>query len=278
MDQQPRALGGAQELVAEALALGGAGDQAGQIGDDEGPIGVGARDAERWRESRERIVRDLRLCRRQPRDQRGLARIGEPDDADVGEELELQVQPPARPRTAEVGAARRLIGGRGEARVAAPAAGAAHHEHALSRRGEIPQQLAGVAVGDHRADRNAQDEIVAGRAGAVAAFTVQAPLRLVMTLVVVIEERAERGIRLEEHRAAVAPVAPVGTAARHELLTAEGDAAGAPVAAFDEDVDLVDEHLDARVAYRRWAGPEAAERGVKPGWWRCYSRGCGRGC
>src|SRR5262249_3665515 len=171
--------------------------------------------------------------------------------ADVGEELELQVQPPTRPRTAEVRAARRLIGGRGEARVTAPAAGAAHHEHALSGSREISEQLARVAVGDHRAGRNAQDEIVAGCAGAVAALAVQTPLRLVMALVVVIEERAERGIRLEQHRAPVAPVAAVGAAARHELLTAERDAAGAPVAAFDEDVDLVDEHLDARVAYRR---------------------------
>ena len=42
--------------------------------------------------------------------------------------------------------------------------------------------------------------------------------------------------------AAVTAVAAVGTSAGHELLATEADAAGAAVAALDEDVDLVDEH------------------------------------
>ena len=50
------------------------------------------------------------------------------------------------------------------------------------------------------------------------------------------------GIRLEDDAAAVTAVAPVRAAAGHELLTPEADAARAPVAALDEDVDLVDEH------------------------------------
>ena len=56
----------AQELVPQPFALGCAGDQPWEIRDDERAIGVGARDAERRRERRERIIRDLRLRRRQP--------------------------------------------------------------------------------------------------------------------------------------------------------------------------------------------------------------------
>src|SRR5207237_3269241 len=58
---------------------------------------------------------------------------------------------------------------------------------------------------------------------------------------------------LEPDAAAVTPVAAVGTTVRHELFAAEADAAGASVAALDEDIDLVDEHAVHR-------GPGRARR------------------
>src|SRR5207249_5797102 len=133
-----------------------------------------------------------------------------------------------------------------EARIAASAARAADDEQALARPCEVAEELAGLALGHDGADRHAEHEVFARGAGAIVAFAVLTALGLVVTLVVVVEERGERGIGLEEHRAAGAAVAAVGTAARHELFAAEGNAAGAPVAALDEDVDLVDEHLGAR--------------------------------
>ena len=60
--------------MAEALALARALDQARDVGDDE-PVAVAARDAEVRRERGERVVRDLRLRRGQPRQQRGLAGV-----------------------------------------------------------------------------------------------------------------------------------------------------------------------------------------------------------
>src|SRR5207237_4853919 len=64
----------------------------------------------------------------------------------------------------------------------------------------------------------------------------------------------QRRIGLEEDRAALTAVAPVGAAARDELFATEADAAGAAVAALDEDVDLVDEH-------RRTARPPGRRSG-----------------
>src|SRR5262249_1567202 len=82
----------------------------------------------------------------------------------------------------------------------------------------------------------------------IAALAVLPTLSLIVALIVVVEQRGQRGIGLEEHRAAVTTVAAVGPAARDELFSAERDAARAPVAALDEDVDLIDEHLRARVS------------------------------
>src|SRR5881628_2660876 len=124
-------------------------------------------------------------------------------------------------RPAEVGAARRLVGRRGEARVAAPAARAAHREQALACLREVAEQRARLLVGHDGADGHAEHEVVAAGAGAVAALTVLATLGLVVALVVVIEKRGERRIGFEEDRAAGPSVAPIGAATRHELLAAE---------------------------------------------------------
>src|SRR5205085_3186579 len=98
----PRALGVAQELVAEALALRGARDEAGKIRDDEGALDVHAHDAERGGQRRERIVGDLRGGGGESRHQRGLPGVRKADDADIREELQLEVEPPAVAGTPEV--------------------------------------------------------------------------------------------------------------------------------------------------------------------------------
>ena len=122
--QQARALDVREELVPEAGAVAGALDQPRDVGDHELAV-VGLERAEHRLERRERIVGDLRPRARQPREQRGLAGVRQPDEADVGEQLELQLdQPssPGRPRSASRGAWR--VGGR-EALVAAAARAAA---------------------------------------------------------------------------------------------------------------------------------------------------------
>ncbi len=94
VQQEARALQVAQEPVAEARAVGGALDQAGNVGDDEAAVRVGAHDAEVGRERRERIVGDLRPRRRHRADERALAGVGHAEQADVGQHLELELQAP----------------------------------------------------------------------------------------------------------------------------------------------------------------------------------------
>jgi hypothetical protein len=244
VQQQPGALGVAQELVAEAAPLAGAGDEARQVRDDERALAVRRADeAERRLQRGERIVGDLGPGRRHPRHQRRLSRVGEADDADVREQLQLEAKPALGAGPSQVGASRRLVGGGREPGVAATAPGATDAEDTLARRGEIADEQPGVPLGDDGAERHAQDEIVAAGARAVATLAVLAPLGVVVALVVKVEQRGEGGIGLEEHRAAVAAVPAVGTATRDELLAAKADGAGAAVAALDEDVDLVDEHV-----------------------------------
>ncbi len=85
----------------------------------------------------------------------------------------------------------------------------------------------------------------------VGALAVLAALGGVVPLVVEVEQGGDGGIRFEDHAAAVPAVAAVGAAAGDVLLTPEADAARAPVAALDEDVDLVDEHGVAAARRRR---------------------------
>ena len=97
--EHPRALEMREELVAEPDALARALDQPGHVGDDELPPVGGLDRPEHRRERRERILGDLRPRVRDPRQERRLAGVREPDERGVGEELEAKLDLPflARP-------------------------------------------------------------------------------------------------------------------------------------------------------------------------------------
>ena len=71
-------------------------------------------------------------------------------------------------------------------------------------------------------------------------FAVRAVAGSEDLLEAVVEERVEVGVGDEVDRAAVAAVAAVRAAARHELLAAEAHGAAPAVAGRDVDVDFVD--------------------------------------
>ena len=95
-------------------------------------------------ERRERVVGDLRLRAGQPREQRRLAGVGQPDQADVGEQLELQ-----RRATSPRRAAR--------ARRTAASGGSAPAKRLLPRPPEPPRATTARWPGD--------DQVVAGAVG-----------------------------------------------------------------------------------------------------------------
>src|SRR6266511_315638 len=246
MHEQPRSLGVTQESVPQPLALGRARNETRQIGDDERAVLVHPDDPESGLERRERIVGDLGLGRREPGDERGLARIREADYAQVGQQLELHVNPPLLAGPTQVGAARGAVGGGGEARIAATAAGAPGDQELLAGPNEITQQFARVAVGDHGAKRHLENRVGSALAVLVGALAVLAALGGVMALVVKVQEGRDGRIGLEDDAAAVAAVAAVRTASGNELLATEAHASGSPVSTLDEDVDLVNEHGEDR--------------------------------
>src|SRR5207249_5727297 len=104
----------------------------------------------------------------------------------------------------------RAVGGRREARIPPAPTGARLDEDPLARAGEIAQRLVTFAVGHDRTDRHAEGQVVATGAMAVRALAVLAALRLVMALVVIVEEGGQRGIGFEPDTAAVTTVAAVG--------------------------------------------------------------------
>ena len=173
------------------------------------------------------------------------------------------MEPAFGPGSTEVRAAGRLVGGGGEARVAPAAPRSANREHALAPNRQVAEVLASVAVGDDGAERHLQNHVLAAGAVTVRALAVGAALGVVVPFVVVVEESRQSGIGLEPDAPAITAVATVGTAVGDILLPAEADAAGAPVAALDEDIDLVDEHA----RHRGPGGPPDVTSG-----WRRRSR------
>ena len=94
VDEQAGPLDVAEELVAQAVALVGPLDQAGDVGHDERVLGVDDDRPEVGVLGRERIVGDLGMGPGDPREQGRLARVGQADQADVGDDLQLQDDPP----------------------------------------------------------------------------------------------------------------------------------------------------------------------------------------
>ncbi len=145
MHEQACALDVREELVAQPGAIAGALDQPRNVGDHQLAL-VAIEHAEHRRERRERVVGDLRRGARQARQQRGLAGIRQADEADVGDQLQLQLEPPFLARQAALGKARRLARRRREALVALAAGAAARDCRALADRQQLPAAPAEVAI------------------------------------------------------------------------------------------------------------------------------------
>ena len=132
MHEHARALDVAQELVAEAGAGVRAVDEAGNVDHHERLFVGDAHDAELRLERGERIVGDLRARRRNDREQRRFARVGNADDAAIGEQSQLETQRGTLSRLAVLGEVRRLTDAGREMLVAETAAAAFRRDDALA--------------------------------------------------------------------------------------------------------------------------------------------------
>src|SRR5204863_8674583 len=127
----------AQKTMAKSCALGRAFDQAGNVSDDKAAVHVDAHHTQVRRERRERIIGNARARRRNRAYQRGLAGVGHAQEADVGENLELELEPALLARLARRRLPWRTVGARLEMDVAQPALAAAGDQRPLVVRREV---------------------------------------------------------------------------------------------------------------------------------------------
>ena len=197
-------------------------DQPGDVGEHR--LAVLAFDRpQRRRQGREGIVGDLRRRPGQRAEQRALARVRQPDQADVGEQLQPQLDPVGLALGAFLGEARRLPHRGREATVAVAAATALGDHRAL----------AGLDQVDRRRPRPSPPgcpaapgyPVLAARPVPVGSFAVAPPLGPEVFAAPQRPEIAPRRIADEHDVSPVPAVAAVGPAPRHVGFTPEGDAA-----------------------------------------------------
>ena len=236
MHEQAGALDVGEELVPEPGAGARALDQPRNVGDHELAV-VELERAEHRLERGERVVGDLRLGAGQARQQRGLAGVRQADQADVGEQLELERDPRLIAGQPALGEPRRLMGRPGEALVPAAARAAAGDDRALARTDEVVPG----AVGARPAPR-------CRAARAISSVSPSAPCRsepwpwpprfaLKCDAAAEALEVAQRVVADEHDVAAATAVAAVGAALGDVGLAAEAEAAVAAGAGL---------HVDAR--------------------------------
>ena len=234
MEDHLRPFDVSQEPVAEPVSRVRALDEPRHVGHDEAAVAAESDDSEVWCQRRERIVGNLGTGRGDPRDERRLARVGEPDEADVGQELQLEAQESFFARFTRLDAPWGAIGRGDEARVAAAATASLCDEDLLALVGEIPEQMQalvrGILFEDERPDRHLDLEVVGRPPGLVGALPVRTAPGFELGVKTEVDERVLAGSGDDVDGAAVAAVAAVRAAARDELLTSEAERTGASVA------------------------------------------------
>jgi len=170
----------------------------------------------------------------------GFAGVGEADEADLGEKLQLEADIPLLSGSSLLGKTRSLATRSGEVHVPLPAVSTTGHHIAVPVARKIMEDLATIPVSHLSPYRDEQGQVGTAFSRLLLAAAVGASGRSEVSLEVKIEEGL-LGVRgLEDHITALAAVTAVGTAPRHELFTPETHAPITTVAAPDVNIDLVD--------------------------------------
>ncbi len=239
MDQHLAALDMAEEAVADACAFRRALDQPGNIGEHEFAVAV-PHHAQLRAQRRERIVAHLGMRIGHLVDKGGLARIGQADQPRIGHQLQPQPYPHFLARPARPVLTRGAVGAGGIAQVPAPAIAAAQQRDTLARMGEIGEHVLLVLGQDLRAHRHLDHQIVAARAGAVAAHAAGAALRLEMLGIAKVDQRIEAADRFEDDVATLAAIAAIGAAIFDIFFAAEGHRALSAGTRANENLGLIE--------------------------------------
>ena len=121
MYQHLRAIQVFQKSIAKSFALVRTFDEARHVGDDEAAVAAQGHDAEIRHERRERIIGDLRTAAEMREINVDFPAFGKSDQANVGEQLEVQLQRPGLTRHAFFESPWGAVRGADKSRVTAPA-------------------------------------------------------------------------------------------------------------------------------------------------------------
>ena len=289
VDKHPGALHMAQEVVAEADACVRSFHEARDVGDHKALPCAKGHDAQVGRQGRERIGSDLGPGGADSGQQGRFARVGHAHKADVGDDPELEDEPPLLPGLTLFGKTGRLPHRRLKLRVAPAAAPAPGDHHPLPGFRQVGQVLARGLVLDGGAWWDLNDQIRTVPAVAVAPLAVAPVFGFVMNPVLEIHERPKALVDFEDDVAAPAAVATVGPTRRHVFLPPEAHRPVAPVSPFDVDAGCIQEHRSITRPWRKNKGRptkvrpfvlQPSGRGPRPGLLHCAVGGALRcaGC
>src|ERR1700685_4274897 len=165
-----------QEADSETRALGGTLDQPGNIGHHKAAMLTAVDYAQVRIQGGKGIVGHARPRRREGANQRRLAGIRQPEQADIGNDLEFQSQGALLTRQSRTELSRRAVGARLEAGVAPSTLAALRHFELLARAGQISERLIALGVAHHGARRHQYKEVLPAAPGAAIGRTAIAGL------------------------------------------------------------------------------------------------------
>ena len=240
IDQNAGALQMAQEADPEAEALMSAFDQSGNIGDAEAVFLGDLHAPQVRREGGERVGGYFRPRRGKRRQQGRFTGVGQPDQAGVGDQAQLQ--PDRALIAARTGCrdSRGAPGGRNKMHISLTAGTAVRDDRLLARHHEVGQLRPVFLVEGEGPGGHPHDEI-----RAVVAVLLLAAARFAIAgdqarLELEVEEGGEALVDLQNHVAAAAAVAAGGTAEGTILFAQEGNRAVAALAGLNINPGFVD--------------------------------------
>ena len=181
-------------------------------------------------------------CARVSRDSSDdLPAFGRPDEPDVGEQLQVQLDIALLARQAFLGEPRRLSHGGREALVAASAGPATRQRDLLPRPDEV--EGAPVPALDLRPRRHRHDQRVAVGPVLQRAQAVPAAIGAVMATPAEGLQVAQRVVAAQDHVAAAAAIAAVGATLRYMGLAPEGQRTIAAAPGPDLDSRAIGQHF-----------------------------------
>ncbi len=254
MQQHPGALQMLQKADAQTRALRGTFDEAGNVGHHKAAMLPHIDDPEIRDQRREGVVRHLRPGRGNSANQRGFARVWQPQQADVRDHLHLKRESTLLAGKPRAILPRRTIGAGFEALIAPATLAALGHQERFVRLDHVGEDLARLGVAYRRTDRDGDVKILPSPAGAIVAAAGIAVLAAESAFDAEVGQGVDARYGAQINAAAVAPVTAVRASQGHEFLATKTGAAPATVAGLDLHFGFVDEFHDLQTKTPARAG------------------------